>query len=37
MERQNWLGFIDQTYGCMADDPLESLVRFVLIDIDAPI
>ena len=23
MERQNWLAFINQTYGCLADDPLE--------------
>jgi hypothetical protein len=23
MERQNWLAFINQSYGCLADDPLE--------------
>lgn len=22
-ERENWLAFINQTYGCLADDPLE--------------
>lgn len=22
MQRQNWLAFIDQTYGCLADTPL---------------
>lgn len=23
MEQQNWLAFINQNYGCLADDPLE--------------
>ena len=23
MERQNWLAFLNQSYGCLADDPLE--------------
>lgn len=22
MERQNWLAFLNQSYGCLADDPL---------------
>ncbi|MCQ8104326.1 hypothetical protein NP590_09440 [Methylomonas sp. SURF-2] len=35
MERQNWLAFIDQTYGCLADDPLERPEQPVLKDIDA--
>jgi hypothetical protein len=23
LEQENWLSFINQTYGCLADDPLE--------------
>jgi hypothetical protein len=23
MERQNWLAFLNQSYGCLANDPLE--------------
>jgi len=25
MERQNWLAFFDQTYGCLVDEPLQHL------------
>lgn len=35
MERQNWLAFIDQAYGCMADDPLERFEQPALNEIDA--
>ncbi|OQW75261.1 MAG: hypothetical protein BVN35_09180 [Proteobacteria bacterium ST_bin11] len=34
-ERQNWLAFIEQTYGCLADDPLERPEQPALNDIDA--
>jgi hypothetical protein len=23
MEQQNWLAFLNQSYGCLADDPIE--------------
>ena len=23
VEQQNWLAFLNQTYGCLADDPIE--------------
>ncbi len=23
LEQQNWLAFLNQSYGCLADDPLE--------------
>ena len=35
LERQNWLAFINQTYGCLADDPLERPEQPALHDIDA--
>lgn len=35
MERQNWLAFINQTYGCLAGDPLERPEQPALNDIDA--
>ena len=25
MQRQNWLAFIDQTYGCLADTPIKRI------------
>lgn len=28
MERQNWLAFINQSYGCLADDPLEQSEQY---------
>jgi hypothetical protein len=34
LERQNWLAFIDQTYGCLADDPLERPEQPALKEID---
>jgi len=34
MERQNWLAFINQSYGCLADDPLERPEQPELNDID---
>ena len=35
LERQDWLTFINQTYGCLADDPLERPEQPALNDIDA--
>ncbi len=34
MERQNWLAFINQSYGCLADDPLERPEQPALNEID---
>ena len=34
VERQNWLAFINQSYGCLADDPLERPEQPELNEID---
>jgi hypothetical protein len=33
LERQNWLEFINQSYGCLADDPLERPEQPDLVEI----
>lgn len=35
IEQQNWLAFINQSYGCLADDPLERPEQPALNEIDA--
>ncbi|MEQ1485322.1 hypothetical protein [Methyloglobulus sp.] len=35
LPQQKWLSFIDQTYGCLADDPLERPEQPKLNEIDA--
>ena len=33
-ERKNWLDFLNQTYGCLADDPIERPEQAELKEID---
>ena len=35
VERQNWLAFLNQTYGCLADNPIERPKQPELIEIEA--
>jgi len=34
IEQQNWLAFINQSYGCLADDPLQRPEQPALNEID---
>jgi len=34
IEQQNWLAFINQSYGCLVDDPLERPEQPALNEID---
>lgn len=34
-ERQNWLAFLNQTYGCLADNPIERPKQPELIEIES--
>ena len=34
LEQQNWLAFINETYGCLADDPLQRPEQPELNEID---
>ena len=35
IEQQNWLAFLNQTYGCLADDPIERPEQPQLTEIEA--
>ena len=35
IEQQNWLTFLNQTYGCLADDPIERPEQPQLTEIEA--
>ncbi len=34
-ERQNWLAFLNQTYGCLADNPIERPKQPELVEIES--